>query len=264
MNEEPVIFRASPEGVASVTLNRPQVHNAFDDDTIARLSDVLEDLHGADGIRVVLIEATGVSFSAGADLDWMRRAAEDFTEEDNLEDARALGEMLRRLDRLPKPTIALVQGAAFGGGAGLVAACDIAVAVEHAVFAFSEVRLGIIPATIAPYVLRATGARVGRRYCVTGERFDAREALRIGLVHEVVADAEALSAAGERLCDAIFAAAPGAIAETKDLIAEIAGQPIDRDLIDETAHRIARVRTSEEAREGIEAFLAKRRPRWAP
>jgi len=262
MSDESVIFAVTEEGVATVTLDRPQVRNAFDETVIERLADVFEDIAVSDGIRVALIEAVGTSFSAGADLNWMRRAA-DFDEDDNLEDARALGAMLHRLYSLPKPTVALVQGSAYGGGAGLIAACDMAITVADARFAFSEVRLGIVPAVISPYVIGAIGRRAAGRYMVSGERFDAAEARRIGLVHEVVADAQALNAAGERLVDTLLKAAPGAIAETKDLIDAVADRPIDAHLIDDTARRIARVRTGEEGREGVAAFLEKRKPRWA-
>ena len=254
-------MRASPAGVATVTLNRPEAHNAFNAEVIERLSEVFADLAGADGVRVVLLEAVGKSFSAGADLNWMKHAA-DFTKEENREDARALAEMLRRLNTLPKPTVALVQGAAFGGGVGLMAACDMVVAVRNAEFSLSEIKLGLIPATISPYVIAAIGARQARRYFLTGERFDADEACRIGLVHEVVGDTEALDAAGQRIVERLFAAPPGALAAAKDLIAAVAGRPIDADVIEDTARRIADRRTHPEAREGIDAFLEKRQPDW--
>ena len=261
MSEDSVLMRASPAGVATVTLNRPEAHNAFNAEVIERLSEVLGDLAGADGVRVVLLEAVGKSFSAGADLNWMKHAA-DFTREENREDARALAEMLRRLNTLPKPTVALVQGAAFGGGVGLMAACDMVVAVRGAEFSLSEIKLGLIPATISPYVIAAIGERQARRYFLTGERFDADEACRIGLVHEVVEDAAALDAAGERIVERLFAAPPGALAAAKDLIAAVAGRPIDADVIEDTARRIAERRTHAEAREGIAAFLEKRKPDW--
>ncbi len=261
MSDDSVLFRASPDGVAIVTLNRPEVHNAFDDAVIARLSEVFADLAGADGIRAVLIESTGKSFSAGADLNWMRRAAE-YGDEENRADARALGEMLRRLDTLPRPTVALVQGAAYGGGVGLVAACDIAIAVKHATFSLSEVRLGLVPAVISPYVIAAIGARQARRYFLTAERFNAAEARRIGLVHRVVDGVSELPGAAEGVVAEIFAGAPGAVAAAKDLIFGVAGRPIDAHLIDDTAQRIAERRTHDEAREGIAAFLEKRQPGW--
>lgn len=261
MSDESVLFRASPDGVAAITLNRPEVHNAFNAEVIARLSEILEDLAVADGIRAVLLESTGKSFSAGADLNWMRHAAEA-DEQDNLQDARALGEMLRRLDSLPKPTIALVQGAAFGGGVGLIAACDIVVAVSDAVFSLSEVKLGLVPSVISPYVIAAMGVRHARRYMLTAERFDAVEALRIGLVHELVSATSELPAAAERIVSHLFEAAPSAVAVTKELISSVAGRPIDSHVVDETARLIAEVRTRDEAREGIAAFLEKRKPSW--
>ena len=261
MADEPVLLKATQAGVATITLNRPALHNAFNAEVIESLSEILEDLAGADGVRVVMLTAVGKSFSAGADLNWMKHAAE-FTEEENREDARALGEMLRRLNRLPKPTVALVQGSAFGGGVGLMAVCDIVVAVRDAAFSLSEVKLGLIPATIAPYVVAAIGERQARRYFLTGERFDAEQARAIGLVHEVVADGAALIAAGERIVERLFAAAPGALAEAKDLVAAVAGKPIDGHLIEDTARRIAERRGHDEAREGIAAFLEKRKPDW--
>ncbi len=261
MSADPVLLRTTPEGVATVTLNRPEVHNAFDEVGIARLSEVCAELARADGVRVVRIEAAGKSFSAGADLNWMRRAA-DYGEAENVADAKAMGEMLRRLDTLPMPTVALVQGAAYAGGVGLIAACDVAVAVKDAMFGVSEVRLGLIPSVILPYVIGAMGVRAARRYAASGARFDAAEAHRIGLVHEVVDDAAALGAAGERIVEQFLAAAPGAVAEAKRNIRAVAGRPIDDALVDETARRIAARRTTDEAREGIAAFLEKRKPSW--
>ena len=261
MSDDSVFMRASQSGVATITLNRPEVHNAFNAEVIERLRDVLEDLAGADGVRVVLLDAAGKSFSAGADLNWMKRAA-TFSEEENREDARALSTMLYRLSTLPKPTVALVQGAAFGGGVGLMAACDMVIAVKDAEFSLSEVKLGLIPATISPYVIAAIGARQARRYFLTGERFDAHEARRIGLVHEVVEDIDALNAAGERMVARLFAAPPGALAEAKDLIAAVSGRPIDAGIIEDTARRIAARRAHDEAGEGIAAFLEKRKPDW--
>lgn len=261
MADQPVTLKATQAGVATITLNRPEVHNAFNAEVIELLSEIFDDLAGADGVRVVLLDAVGKSFSAGADLNWMKRAG-SFTEEENREDARALGEMLRRLNRLPKPTVALVQGSAFGGGVGLMAACDMVVAVREAAFSLSEVKLGLIPATIAPYVVAAIGERQARRYFLTGERFDAEAARRIGLVHELVEDGAALVAAGERIVERLFAAAPGALADAKELVAAVAGKPIDGSLIEDTARRIAERRAHDEAREGIDAFLEKRKPDW--
>jgi len=261
MNDDCVLFRASPDGVATITLNRPEVHNAFNEEMIERLADILEDLHGADGIRAVLLEGAGESFSAGADLNWMRHAAEA-TPEDNLEDARALGSMLRHLATLPQPTIAVARGAAYGGGVGLVAACDIAIAAKSAKFSLSEVKLGLVPAVVSPYVVAAMGERAARRYMLTAERIDAVEALRIGLVHQVVEAPADLGPAAEAIVASLFEGAPGAVTETKRLIARVAGRVLDDHLVDETAHLIATVRAGEEAREGVAAFLDKRKPSW--
>ncbi len=259
MAEERVIEEIAG-GVGRLTLNRPEVHNAFDDQLIATLTAALLSLEADRRVRTVVLAAAGKSFSAGADLAWMKRMA-DYSEEENLEDARALAGLMSTLDRLAKPTLALVQGAAFGGGVGLVACCDIAIASEAASFSLSEVKLGLIPAVIGPYVVAALGPRAARKAILTGERFDAREALRLGLVHQVVAP-EALEAAGEAAVAALRAGGPHAQAEAKDLIFSVSGRPADRALIEETAERIARVRAGEEAREGLGAFFEKRKPKW--
>jgi methylglutaconyl-CoA hydratase len=260
--QEPVLFAASPEGVAVITLNRPDIHNAFNPAVIARLNDILEDLRTADGVRVVLVEAAGKSFSAGADLNWMKSAA-NFTEDENYDDARALARMLHAFRTLPQPTIALVHGAARAGGVGIVSACDIAFASKQASFAVTEVRLGLTPSTISPYLVEAIGAREARRWFLTGELFDAEQAFRIGLVHQVFEDAESLRAAGEELVDGILKCAPGAVHATKELIELVRAGEITADLREETARHIARQRLTEEGREGIASFLEKRKPRWA-
>jgi methylglutaconyl-CoA hydratase len=248
------------DGLARVVMDRPRRHNAFDDTLIDALADAFEALAGRTDVRCMTLAGAGKSFSAGADLDWMKRSAE-YAFDENLAEARRLAGMIRRLDTLPMPTIALVQGAAIGGGVGLVAACDIALAAEVAVFSFSEVKLGIIPSVISPYVLRAIGERAAGRYVLSGERFDAAEALRIGLVHAVL-PADGLGAAGEELTNAILANGPEAVAAAKRLIADVAGQPIDGSLIEETARRIAEIRRGAEGREGVGAFLDKRKPNW--
>ena len=261
MDDADVLVMVSPEGLATVTLNRPEKHNAFNDLVIARLAKILAEL-GADGdVRLVALAAQGHSFSAGADLDWMRRAAA-YSEAENEADALALARMLRALNTLPKPTVALVQGPAYGGGVGLVAACDIAIALKSAVFAMTEVRLGLEPATVSPYIVAAVGARAARRLFLTGERFDAQEALRLGLVHEVVEDAGALAAARDRVVGRLLDGAPGAQAATKELIAAVTGRPVDDGLLAETARRIAARRVSAEGQEGTAAFLDKRKPAW--
>jgi len=247
-------------GRATLWLNRPERHNAFDDGLIAELSAALAALAADSAIRVLLLAGRGKSFSAGADLAWMKRMAGN-TAAENEADAQKMAEMLHRLDSLPKPTVALVQGAAMGGGVGLVAACDIAIATEDAQFAFSEARLGLTPATISTYVIAAIGPRAARRYFLTAERFDARRALGLGLVSAVVPAAD-LAAAANKLADILCQNSPGAMAEAKRLIADVTGRPIDAALRYETAGRIARQRASAEGREGVAAFLEKRKPNW--
>jgi methylglutaconyl-CoA hydratase len=248
------------KGVAWLTLDRPEIHNAFDDRLIAELTKELEDLGADAGVRLLVLTGAGRSFSAGADLNWMRRTA-TYGEADNLADARALARLMQTLNELPKPTVARVNGAALGGGTGLVACCDIVVASAQATFGTTEVRLGLIPAVIGPYVLAAIGARHARRLMLTGERISAAEAARIGLVHEVVPP-EQLDAAVERAVSELLQGGPDAIAAAKRLIRDLSGRPIDASLIDDTAQRIAALRAKPEAREGIGAFLDKRAPAW--
>jgi methylglutaconyl-CoA hydratase len=236
------------------------VHNAFDDDLIAELTHKLRDVDRNAAVRAVVLAARGKSFSAGADLNWMKRVSH-YSEAENIRDAVALASLMRTLDAMGKPTIARVQGAAYGGGVGLVACCDIAVAGMGATFSLSEVRLGLIPAVISPYVAAAIGSRNARRYFLTAERFDAREALRIGLVHGAVEDAD-LDAAVERILSELLRGGPKAIAAAKDLIAHVTGRRIDQVLAEETAARIARIRVSPEGQEGISAFLEKRPAAW--
>lgn len=251
----------SPSGLAVVTLAKPEKHNCFDELTIDRLSTIFDDLSKQDGVRALIIRAEGKSFSAGGDLSWMRRQAVQVYDE-NLADARALATLFARLDALPMPTIAMVDGPAYGGGVGLVACCDIALATPKAAFSLSEVKIGLMPATIAPFVMRAIGARNARRYFQTGERFEAADALRMGLVSEVLPDAEALEHRADKLIEAIFLNAPGAVARAKSLVAELEFLPIDAATNDLTATAIAKRRATEEAKEGLSAFLEKRRPAW--
>lgn len=246
--------------VATLWLNRPDKHNAFDEHLIAAITDGLRALGADEAVRVVVLAGRGKSFSAGGDLDWMRRAA-GYGYEQNLADASALATMLRTLAELPKPTIARVHGAALGGGMGLACACDIAVASEAAVFATSEVKFGLIPATIGPYVLRAIGARQAQRYFQSAERIDATRALQIGLVHEVVG-AAALDAKIDEIAGALRAGGPQAQNAAKRFIAEIADRPLDDALVASTADAIARIRATDEAREGLTAFLEKRGAAW--
>ena len=249
-------------GVATVRMNRAEMHNALDDALIAELTEALSAVGQDSALRVVILAGAGKSFSAGADLDWMRRMAENSYEE-NLAGARRLAALLRTLHDLPKPTIARVHGAAFGGALGLISACDIAVAADAAMFCLSEVRLGLIPAVISPYVVAAMGPRHARRYVLTAERFDAGEAARIGLVHRVVA-ADGLDAAVNEMAAALLAGGPAAQAAAKRLVADVAARSLDEALVEETAKRIAEIRATPEGREGVAAFLEKRKPAWAP
>ena len=247
-------------GIALLTLNRPEVHNAFDDVLISSLLEELRRLSEDSNVRVLCLTGAGASFSAGADLNWMRRAA-NFSEEENTADAHQLAAMLRTLDEFPRPTLALVNGAAFGGGIGLVAACDIAIASTQARFSLSEVRLGLVPATISPYVVAAIGQRAARRFYLTGERFDANTAHSIDLVHEVVPHDE-LKAAGEKMIDTLLCGGPKAQAVAKNLIKETAPAR-DRDYLDAwTARLIAEIRQTDEAAEGLAAFFDKRPAAW--
>ncbi len=255
-----ILTEISPAGIATLTLNRPELHNAFDDVLIGDLVAELKRLETDPDVRIVVLAAAGQSFSAGADLNWMRRMA-DNDEAQNLADARQLAELMRRLKTLPRPTIARVQGAAFGGGVGLVACCDIAIASQAAVFSLSEVKLGLIPAVISPYVVAAIGERASRRYMLSAERFDAAEALRLGLLHEVVAETD-LETRVDALIDILLAAGPVAQAAAKDLILAVSGRLIEAELIADTAARIAKIRAGDEGREGLAAFLEKRKPAW--
>ena len=257
-----VLLDASPDGIATVTINRAARKNAFNEEVIAALTQVFETLEGADGVRVVFLRGAGGSFSAGADLEWMRDAI-GWSEADNRDDAMKMAEMLKRLYDLPALTVALVEGAAFGGGAGLVAACDLSVATADARFAFSEVKLGLIAATIGPYVVAAIGPRKARSLFATGRVFDATVAQQIGLVDEIVEGREGLQGAMERIADEMTACAPQAVAESKKLVEHIVGRHIDRALMEETARRIAAKRVSEEGQEGVRAFLERRKPGWA-
>ena len=251
---------ATQEGVAFVTIKRAARRNAFNAELIAALHEAFETLQGAEGVRVVFLRGDGGTFSAGADLEWMRDAIER-TEADNRDDAMQMARMLKSLWDIPALTVALVEGGAFGGGAGLAAACDLAVATSDAKFSFSEVRLGIIAATISPYVVAAIGPRNARALFATGKIFDAAHAEKIGLVSEVVADAAALDAARDAIAADILACGPIAVAESKKLVEDVAYRPID-DVMEETARRIARARVSEEGQEGVRAFLEKRKPNW--
>ena len=247
--------------VLRLRLERPELHNAFDAALVARLTEALDAAAGDAAVRVVVLEGDGASFSAGADLHWMRGMAAA-GEAENREDALALARLMRTLDELPKPTLARVHGAAFGGGVGLVACCDIAIGVPGAKFGLTESRLGLLPAVISPYVVAAIGPRQARRWFATGETFDAAQALRMGLLHEVV-EADALDGAVERQVALLLKAGPIASATAKRLVRDVALQP-DRDRLDQSnAALIAALRVSDEGQEGLGAFLDKRAPLWA-
>jgi len=246
------------DGVARVTLNRPELRNAFDDELIARLARAFEDVENDTSVRVMVLAGNGPAFCAGADLNWMKRMA-GYDHARNLADAGALAQMLARLDRLAKPTIARVHGPVFAGGTGLVAACDIAVGTREAKFCLSEAKLGLSPATISPYVMRAMGEREARRYFLTAEVFDAEEALRIGMLSVLT---EKLDETIDGLVRHLLAGGPAAHAAIKDLIRAVARRPVDDALVADTAKRIADIRVTPEGREGIAAFLEKRKPAW--
>lgn len=246
--------------IATITLNRPDVHNAFNETVIADMTELFEKAGKDPSVRVVILRGNGKSFSAGGDLNWMRKMADyDFAQ--NVEDAMRLGTLLKTINTLSKPTIALVHGNAFGGGVGLTAACDMAIAEEGAQFCLSEVRIGIIPSIILPYVITAIGERQARRFCLTAERFDAATAARIGFVHEVAPKGE-LDAVAQKLITALLEGAPTAQTRGKKLILQIARKPVDDAMIQLTAEQIAEARASDEGRDGLSAFLNKTEPKW--
>ncbi|KJK20042.1 enoyl-CoA hydratase [Burkholderiaceae bacterium 16] len=259
MTEDMILLEKS-DGVARITLNRPDMRNAFNDVLISELHAMLVDMEQDSSVRAVVLAGNGPAFCAGADLGWMKRMA-GYEHAQNLADAQALADMLASLHRMQKPTIARVHGAAFAGGVGLVAACDMAVGSLDARFCFSEVRLGLSPATISPYVLRAIGERAARRYFLTAEVFDATEAHRLGLLSALVPP-DALDAATDTLVQHLVAGGPQALAKIKDLVEAVSGQPVNEALSVDTAQRIADIRVSPEGREGIASFLEKRKPSW--
>jgi len=246
--------------VATVTLNRPEVRNAFNDEVIAELTQAFTLLGQDKQVRAIVLAANGTAFCAGADLNWMRRMA-DYTHAENLADAGQLAEMLRVVYACPKPTVARIQGDVYAGGMGLVAACDMAVSVDTANYCLSEVKLGLYPATISPYVIRAMGARAAHRYFLTAERFDAAEAQRVGFVHSVVG-AEQLDTKVAELTQALVSASPNAVKECKNLLHDVAGQDIDAALIARTVQGIASIRASAEGKDGVQSFLQKCKPGW--
>jgi methylglutaconyl-CoA hydratase len=247
-------------GVATATLNRPDVRNAFNDEVIAELAEVFSELALRADVRCIVLAGNGPAFCAGADLNWMKSMAA-YSYDQNLADARTLAEMLHATYECPKPTIARVQGDVYAGGTGLVAACDIAVSVDTANYCLSETRLGLIPAAISPYVIRAMGARAAHRFFLTAERFSATEAHRIGLVHEVVSANDLGAKVGE-IALALVSAGPAAVKACKALVQDVAEREINDELIARTVKGIADIRVSEEGREGIQSFLQKRKPGW--
>ena len=261
MNQtDKVLFEIDKRGVATVTLNQPEIHNAFDDKLILQLTDIFSRVNQNKDIRVMVLAAAGKSFSAGADLNWMQRMA-TYSYEQNLADANALAKMFFILNTIDKPTIAKVQGAAFGGAVGLVACCDIAIGSKLSKFCLSEVKLGLAPATISPYVIDAIGARVARRYFITAEVFSARRARRLGLLSEAVVEEE-LDSTIENLIEHILKNSPAAIRAAKQLIFDVQNKPISDALLATTSEKIAELRVSDEGQEGLNAFLQKRRANW--
>lgn len=257
---EKILTQVDADGTATVTLNRPEVHNAFDPEMVDALTATLTKLESTPAVRAVVITGAGRNFCAGADIEHMKRSSR-FSREQNLGNARATAMMLYVLRTLEKPTIACVRGAARGGGVGLVAACDIAIAERGATFRLSEVKLGIIPAMISPYVIAALGRRHAQRYMLSGEEFDSAEARRVGLVHEICEEPELAAVVGRTLAH-LRSSGPQAVVAIKKLIPEVAGRRIDEDLAEMTAQRIAEIRTTPEAQEGLGAFLEKRKPSW--
>lgn len=260
MNYQSIIIEIDG-AVGILTLNKAERHNAFDDVLIAEVTAGLRELDADRRVRAVVLSSAGKSFCAGADLSWMRRVA-NYTLEENRLDAYKLAELMTTLNELSKPTIARVHGPAYGGGVGLIAACDIAVATYDALFALTEVKLGLIPAVISPYVIAAIGERYSRRYMLSAERFSATEAYRIGLLHEIAPGVEQLDEAIGKILDSLLKNGPKAQAESKLLIRAVSGLPIDNLVKEDTVQRITRIRSSEEGKEGLTAFLEKRKASW--
>jgi methylglutaconyl-CoA hydratase len=257
-----VIQDATVEGAVTITMNRPEKKNAFNAELIGALREKFETLRDQETVRVVFVQGAGGTFSAGADLEWMRDAV-DFTEDDNRDDAMRMAVMLKHLYDIPALTVALVEGGAFGGGVGLAAACDMAIAMKGARFAFSEVKLGLVAATISPYVVAAIGSRRARRLFSTGEVFSAEQAREFGLVDEVVESADEMAAAKQRIAAGMLACAPGAVGASKQLVSHIIGRHLDQALMEHTAKLIAARRVSDEGQAGVRAFLDGQKAPWA-
>ena len=262
-NESAVLLRHRADGIAEVVLNRPDKRNAFDDVIIQQLITALENVDADNNVKVVILRSEGKHFSAGADLGWMRRMA-DNSRQENLDDSRELARLMNVLNHLSKPVIGLVQGAAFGGAVGLTACCDIVLATDKASFCLSEVKLGLIPAVISPYVVRAIGERQARRYFLSAEVFTATQAQEYGLVHIVCDDVEAMDARCNEMLQQLAINGPEAMKAAKDLVFAVSHKPISADVIDDTAQRIADIRVGAEGQEGLGAFLNKRKANWVP
>ncbi|MFW2366975.1 MAG: enoyl-CoA hydratase/isomerase family protein [Desulforhopalus sp.] len=261
MNNTTILVDLDSRGVATITLNNPDKHNAFDDTIIQELSSALAELAANPDLRVLILAAAGKTFCAGGDLEWMKRMAR-YSYDENLGDAEKLAAMLKALNFFPRPTIARVQGAAFGGAVGLISCCDMAVATPQAIFALSEVKIGLIPAVISPYVIDAIGQRAARRYFTTGERFSAETATSLGLISELVQE-QLLDEKIDELVEIYSDNGPAAVAAAKQLVFRVAPRMISEDLVRYTSEEISRIRVSEEGQEGITAFLEKRKPAWS-
>jgi methylglutaconyl-CoA hydratase len=261
MTEQRVLIQTCERGIGTVTLNNPDKHNAFDDKIIEELTAAFEQINNNKDVRVMILAATGKNFCAGGDLAWMKRMA-SYSYEENINDSKALAKMYNDLNFLAVPTIARVQGIAFGGGVGLVSCCDMALATPDASFSLSEVKIGLIPAVISPYVVAAIGQRAARRYFITAERFDAQTALELGMVSKVV-EKEQLDHEIDKLAETLLANSPAAIVGAKQLVFDVAGRKINDELIDSTCERIAEIRVSAEGQVGLTAFLEKRKPTWS-
>ena len=260
MEQDSVVLYNVENGVATITLNRPEKHNAFDDNVIANITDLLDRAKNDSDVRALVLRSNGKTFCAGADLNWMQRMV-NYSEAENQADAMKLATMLNNLYQFPKPTIARVQGAAFGGAVGLIACCDIAVASKLSKFCLSEAKIGLIPATISPFVIQAMGERTARRYAMTSEVFSSRRARRLGLIQESVNEEE-LDETVSHFVSSLLKNGPEAVSQTKALFHDMKGQSINHDLLTDTSQRIAKVRVSAEGQEGLNAFLGKRAPSW--
>jgi len=261
MSEESILINKRSNGIGTITLNRAELHNAFDDKVITELTNAITNLELDNDIRIIVLAAKGKSFSAGADLNWMKRMA-GYSWEQNYQDSLQLASLMQTIHNCRKTTVAIVQGAAFGGGVGLVACCDIVLASEKSIYCLSEVKLGLIPSVISPYVVKAIGERNAKRLFVTAEKFKANEALQMGLIHKVY-DADELNDKAEDYLQKVLANGPRAMRQAKELVNLVYNQPIGEEIIRDTAQRIADIRASQEGREGVSAFLEKRPANWS-